>query len=78
MYVQLALATADGGEHDVTERGVIVDIDAAGNARGFEFLCVREMGLPFDGLPSAVVAALEAFIASGALAAVGPIERDYP
>jgi len=78
VYVQVAMPTADGGQPEVTEQGVIVDLDAAGNARGFEFLSVRERGLPLDGLPSAVVAALEAFIASGALAAVDPIERDYP
>jgi hypothetical protein len=61
----------------VTEQGVIVDADAEGQARGFEFLMVRSKGLPCDGLPKAVAAAIEAFVASGALSAVEPVEQEY-
>jgi uncharacterized protein YuzE len=78
VYVELAPPDPAGGEQTVTEGGVIVDHDRRGLPRGFEFLSVRSRGIPLEGLPPAVVAALEAFIASGALEASGPVARQYP
>jgi uncharacterized protein YuzE len=76
-YVQLAVPRADDGQTTVNDNGLIVDWDARGRPRGFEFLSVRESGLPLDGLPESVKHAIEDFIASGALDAKQFVEREY-
>ncbi len=78
VYVRLAAPDGDDGQTTVTEQGVIVDLDANGEARGFEFLSVRTHGLPLDGVPREVARALEAFVATGALDAGTTIEEEYP
>jgi uncharacterized protein YuzE len=65
------------GATDVDEDGVIVDTDARGNPRGYEFLRVREGSLPLANLPDQVTRALSEFISSGALAAREVVERRY-
>jgi uncharacterized protein YuzE len=78
VYVRLAEPKTQSPQAEVTEQGVIVDVDRSGQPRGFEFLCVRSKGLPTDELPPPVAFAIEAFIASGALDADEVIERHCP
>ncbi len=77
VYIQVIEPRPDDGQTTVNELGVVIDVDALGRQRGFEFLCVREYGLPLDGLPSSVRQAAEEFIASGALNAKEWVEREY-
>jgi uncharacterized protein YuzE len=78
LYVRLAEGQDGGfGETDVTEDGVIVDTDATGNPRGYEFLSVRERGVPVTSLPEPVARAISAFISAGLLEAKTPVERQY-
>jgi uncharacterized protein YuzE len=65
------------GETIVDDAGVIIDTDANENPRGYEFLAVREKGVPLADLPSPVARALDDFISSGALGSEIPVERDY-
>jgi uncharacterized protein YuzE len=76
------ITVADGrdvgfGETDVDEDGVIVDTDAQGEPRGYEFLRVREQPPPLTSLPDQVAQALSEFISSGALSAEEATERQY-
>lgn len=68
---------ANVGQTTVNDFGVIIDTDAAGNPRGFEFLNVSSRGLPLDGLPGSAAEALKKFVSSGALEASEAIEREY-
>jgi uncharacterized protein YuzE len=78
LYVRLTDDQDGGfGETDVNEDGVIIDTDASGNARGYEFLSVRERGVPVANLPEPVAHALSEFISAGLLAADEPVERRY-
>lgn len=77
VYVRIAGPEIGSGQTDVNEQGVIVDVDANGHARGFEFLSVRSRGLPTEGLPPHVAQAIETFISSGALEADEPVEREF-
>jgi hypothetical protein len=63
------------GETLVEEDGTIIDTDAQGNPRGYEFLRVREKILPLANLPDDVAHALSEFISSGSLGAKDSIER---
>lgn len=65
------------GETLVDDAGVIIDTDAKGNPRGYEFLAVREKGVPVADLPSQIARALDDFTHSGALDSKTPVERDY-
>jgi uncharacterized protein YuzE len=65
------------GETIVDDAGVIIDTDADGNPRGYEFLAVRDKGVPLTDLPSPVARALDDFTSSGALDSETPVERDY-
>jgi uncharacterized protein YuzE len=65
------------GETVVDDVGVVIDTDAHGNPRGYEFLAVRERGIPVTHLPAPVARALSDFISSGALDSEVPVERDY-
>lgn len=65
------------GETVVDDAGVIIDSDAHGNPRGYEFLTVRERGIPIAHLPAPVARALSDFISSGALGSEVPVEREY-
>jgi uncharacterized protein YuzE len=51
----------------VLPNGTIVDLDSEGRQIGFEFLCVREMGIPLGELPRSVRSLVTEFINSGAL-----------
>jgi uncharacterized protein YuzE len=68
VYVDLETSVASGvGETDVDERGVIIDTDAGGRPRGYEFLSVRERGLPVETLPPHVAESIKWFVESGNL-----------
>jgi uncharacterized protein YuzE len=57
----------NNGQSDINDFGVIIDFDASGRPRGYEFLSVRYQGVILDTLPQEVVRAVTDFIASGAL-----------
>jgi uncharacterized protein YuzE len=65
------------GETIVEDSGVIIDTDTGGNPRGYEFLTVRERGVPLAHMPSSVARALGDFVSSGALNSTVPVECDY-
>jgi uncharacterized protein YuzE len=65
------------GETTIDDNGIIIDTDADGNARGYEFLAAREGSVPLAHVPTSVALALEDFISSGALDSAVPVERDY-
>jgi uncharacterized protein YuzE len=65
------------GETMVDDNGVIVDTDAEGNPRGYEFLSVHEKAPPLESLPEQVSRALSNFISSGSLEADSLVERSY-
>jgi len=65
------------GETEVDDDGVIIDTGADGSPRGYEFLTVRERGVPFGNLPEPISIALNDFVSSGALHSETPIERIY-
>jgi len=65
------------GETDVDDNGVIIDTDANGNVRGYEFLAVRERGVPVARMPTSIARAVGDFISSGALESTVPVECDY-
>ena len=77
IYVLISQFQDGAGETIVDDAGVIIDTDANGNPRGYEFLTVREKGVPLADLPSPVARALDDFISSGALDSENPVERDY-
>jgi uncharacterized protein YuzE len=78
LYVRLTDNQGAGyGETDVNEDGVIIDTDANGNARGYEFLSVRERGVPVANLPGPVARSISDFISAGLLEADEPVERQY-
>jgi hypothetical protein len=78
VYVLVAKFQEVGaGETVVDDNGVVIDTDAHGSARGYEFLAVRERGIPLAHLPTEVATALSEFISSGALDSEAPVERDY-
>jgi uncharacterized protein YuzE len=78
IYVRLSRFQEVGaGETIVDEAGVIVDTDADGNPRGYEFLTVRQKGIPLEDLPMPVAMVLNDFLSSGALDSRLPVERDY-
>jgi uncharacterized protein YuzE len=79
IYVQVArVQSGDAGATEVAEDGTIIDTDARGTPRGYEFLHARDRPVSLSGLPADVAAALSDFLSSGALAAAAPVERDYP
>jgi len=65
------------GETLVGEDGTIIDTDAHGKPRGYEFLMVREKPLSLTNLPDQVAVALSDFISSGVLGAEDSVERQY-
>jgi uncharacterized protein YuzE len=65
------------GETIVDDSGVVIDTDADGNPRGYEFLAVRESGVPLAHMPMSIARALREFISSGALDSAVPVECDY-
>jgi uncharacterized protein YuzE len=65
------------GETTVDDSGVVIDTDADGNPRGYEFLAVREGHVPLAHMPTSIARALEDFISSGAMDSTVPVERDY-
>lgn len=67
----------DIGGTSVADNGVILDKDAKGDVRGYEFLCVKENGLPLDGIPSSVASHVVKFVESGALSSSIPVEAVY-
>ncbi|MGO9559432.1 MAG: DUF2283 domain-containing protein [Acidimicrobiales bacterium] len=73
LYVRLAKPGA-GGSTTVNEVGTIIDLDAAGVPRGFEFLSVRSRGVPTASLPTGAAQAVERFLASGALSSSALVE----
>lgn len=78
IYVRMPESPDAGfGETLVDKDGIIVDTDAKGNPRGYEFLSVRERPLPLANLPEQVAHALSNFVSSGALGAEVPVERHY-
>jgi uncharacterized protein YuzE len=79
IYVQVArVQSGAAGETEVAVDGTIIDTDARGTPRGYEFLHARDRPVSLTGLPADVTAALSDFLSSGALAAAAPVERDYP
>jgi uncharacterized protein YuzE len=78
IYVRISKFQDVGtGETVIDESGVIIDTDAEGNPRGYEFLAVREKGIPLSVLPASVARAMNDFISSGALDSDVPVERHY-
>ena len=78
IYVTVADGQEVGfGETLVGEDGTIIDTDAQGKPRGYEFLMVREKPLSLTDLPGQVARALSDFLSSGALDAEDSIERQY-
>jgi uncharacterized protein YuzE len=68
IYLTIAEFEKDNnGQSDVNDFGVIIDCDASGNPRGYEFLSVKFQGVILDTLPQDVVRAVTDFIESGAL-----------
>jgi uncharacterized protein YuzE len=65
------------GEATVDDSGVVIDTDADGSPRGYEFLAVREGDVPLAHMPTSIARALGDFISSGALDSTVPVERDY-
>lgn len=64
------------GQTEVNENGAIVDVDASGAPRAYEFLCVRENGVPLDDLPESVAGAITKFISLGALESAEFVARE--
>lgn len=59
MYLTISEFQKDNnGQSDVNDFGVIIDFDASGNPRGYEFLSVRFQGVILDTLPQEVVRAV--------------------
>ena len=78
IYVRISEFQEVGtGETEVDDFGVIIDTEADGSPRGYEFLSVREKGVPLASLPIPVARALNDFISSGALTSEVPVQRDY-
>jgi uncharacterized protein YuzE len=78
IYVTVADGQDVGfGETRVGEDGTIIDTDAQGKPRGYEFLMVREKPLSLTNLPGQVAVALSNFISSGALGSADSVERQY-
>jgi uncharacterized protein YuzE len=78
IYVRLAdVQDVGAGETLVDDDGVIIDTDADGKPRGYEFLSVRDRPVPLSNLPEPVARALSEFVSSGALAGEVPVERQY-
>lgn len=78
VYVLIAkFQDVGAGETIVNDDGIVIDTDASGEPRGYEFLAVRERGLPLLNLPSKVARALGDFLSSGALDSEVSVERDY-
>jgi uncharacterized protein YuzE len=65
------------GETTVDDSGVVIDTDTDGNPRGYEFLAVRERGVPVAHMPASIAKALGNFISSGILNSTVPVECDY-
>lgn len=76
-YVQLVEPRDNDRQTTVNADGVIIDWDAHGSPRGYEFLSVRDKGLPVGGLPDSIGQAVKDFISSGALGSSSMIEREY-
>jgi uncharacterized protein YuzE len=78
IYVTVADSQDVGPEETlVSEDGAIIDTDAHGKPRGYEFLLVREKPLSLTNLPSQVALSLSDFVSSGALSAADSVERQY-
>lgn len=78
MYVLLSqVAEVGSGPTDVDEAGVIIDTDSFGNARGFEFLSVRSLGVHMTTVPEQVARNIQRFIDDGYLNTNVPVEIDY-
>jgi uncharacterized protein YuzE len=77
-YLTVHEPSDDAGKTEVTEDGLIVDLDAEGNARGYEWLSVRRRGLPTKGLPPEAARFVEEFVNSGALFSKSVVERRNP
>jgi uncharacterized protein YuzE len=77
IYVKTASLDAPVGETTVDDNGVIIDTDSEGNARGFEFLAVRNHPILLDALPTDVAAALGEFLSSGALESTIWVESEF-
>jgi uncharacterized protein YuzE len=78
VYLTIHEPRNDSDRTTVTEDGLIVDFDAEGNARGYEWLTVRQRGLPTNGLPPEVASFVEDFVDSGALLSESAVERRHP
>jgi uncharacterized protein YuzE len=74
VYVLVSTPT---GETIVDDEGMIIDLDADGNPRGYEFLMVRERGVPVKGLPPSITHAVTDFTACGTMNSKVYIEQDY-
>ena len=78
LYVSVQPVGENGaGQTEVDEAGVIIDTDASGRPRGYEFLSVRSSGIPTGALPADVADAIQRFIANGALEAGKYVETEY-
>jgi uncharacterized protein YuzE len=78
VYVKLRdVAEDDYGETDVDDNGVVIDCDSLGRPRGYEFLAVRQRGIPTETLPSDVALRVSEFIASGGLQSQEPFSQEY-
>lgn len=77
MYLTISEFQKDNnGQSNVNDFGVIIDFDALGNPRGYEFLSVRFQGVILDTLPQEVVRAVTEFIQSGALDSTEFVSQD--
>lgn len=80
MYVQVTPTQPSSrhGETLVDDGGVIIDTDADGSPRGYEFLSVNSRGVATATLPEHVAKVVADFIASGCLESRDYVEREYP
>jgi uncharacterized protein YuzE len=79
IYIRLSERDIDEpGETVVDDFGTIIDRNLDGQARGFEFLNVRSLGVSVESLPADVARTVTDFISTGVLDSDSVVERDFP
>lgn len=74
MYLRIQDTVGGDGHTDVTDAGVAIDYDRAGNAVGFELLTVRDKGIDLSQFPAVAHGLLQKLIDSGAIDRGQPFE----
>lgn len=68
------IGESGAGQTEVSESGVIFDTDRSGVVRGYEFLNVRSMGIPYEDLPEDIAQHVHEFISARNLNTMESIE----